>query len=306
MDIDIVHSALVSLTLLAEQIPSARENLLTSGGEARADLAQFLNGMERDLRMAKAALALDLGFGLCECCWPPELMATDSDGNVICSGRASTDPSSLTSSPLLASPETSNRKGDQLDAFTRLQKEKLLQLRDAAVDSVTDVARQNRTSCMEATGALALGKDEAEAGSDAYDRDFALTLLSQGQDAIREIDEALERIANGAYGVCEMSGKQIPLARLEAIPFARFTVECQAQIEQALRGSRVWQSPAPLFINEDLNGGDGEGDWEPGRELVVEYESTNPRRPKQARPKLRRESLDFAPASRPADYAGKL
>ncbi len=298
MDIDALHSALVSLTLLSERIPSARENLLTSEGETRAALAQFLNGMERDLRMAKAALALDLGFALCECCWPPELMASGSDGNLICSGRSSADPSSLADSPpLLAPPETSNRKGDRLDVFTRAQKEKLLQLRDAAVDSV---ARQNRTSCMEETGALALGKDEADAGSDAYDRDFALTLLSQGHDALQEIDEALERIANGAYGVCEMSGKQIPHARLKAIPFARFTVECQAQIEQQRKGASAWQLPAPLFTGVELNGGDGEGAWEPARELIVEYEPTNPRSRNQARRKLRREALDFAQVSSPA------
>ncbi|MGC3989400.1 MAG: hypothetical protein QM796_06925 [Chthoniobacteraceae bacterium] len=45
---------------------------------------------------------------------------------------------------------------------------------------------------------------QADAGSDAYDRDFALSLLSQEQDALYEIDEALKRIDHGTYGVCEM------------------------------------------------------------------------------------------------------
>ena len=51
---------------------------------------------------------------------------------------------------------------------------------------------------------------QADAGSDAYDRDFALSLLSQEQDALYEIDQALKRIELGTYGVCEMSGKQFP------------------------------------------------------------------------------------------------
>jgi RNA polymerase-binding transcription factor DksA len=73
---------------------------------------------------------------------------------------------------------------------------------------------------------------QADAGSDAYDRDFALSLLSQEQDALYEIEEALKRVDAGTYGVCEMSGEKIAQARLEALPFARYTVECQAQIEK--------------------------------------------------------------------------
>jgi RNA polymerase-binding transcription factor DksA len=73
---------------------------------------------------------------------------------------------------------------------------------------------------------------QGDAGSDAYDRDFALSVLAKEQDALYEIEQALQRIKKGAYGVCEMSGKKIPQARLEAIPFARLTVECQAQWEK--------------------------------------------------------------------------
>ena len=93
---------------------------------------------------------------------------------------------------------------------------------------------------------------QADAGSDAYDRDFALSLLSQEQDALYEIDEALKRIELGTYGICEMSAKPIPHARLEAIPFARFTVECQSQLEKQSKASRVRQSVTSLFgLTED-------------------------------------------------------
>ena len=60
----------------------------------------------------------------------------------------------------------------------------------------------------------------------------------------------------------EMSGKPIPRARLEAIPFARFTVECQSQLEKQSKASRVRQSVTSLFGLTDDEGGEGEGEEE--------------------------------------------
>jgi RNA polymerase-binding transcription factor DksA len=145
-----------------------------------------------------------------------------------------------------------NNKQRKLDPFVRGQKEKLLQLRDAMVDSMAGVAKDNLRSRAEGSEASAFGMHQADAGSDAYDRDFALSLLSQEQDALYEIDQALKRIELGTYGVCEMSGKPISHARLEAIPFARFTVECQSQLEKQNKASRVRQSVTSLFgLTED-------------------------------------------------------
>src|SRR3954453_2519686 len=145
-----------------------------------------------------------------------------------------------------------NHKERKLDPFIKSQKEKLLQLRDAMVDSMAVGAKDNLRSRAEGSEASAFGMHQADAGSDAYDRDFALSLLSQEQDALYEIDQALKRIELGTYGVCEMSGKQIPRARLEAIPFARFTVECQSQLEKQNKASRVRQSVTSLFgLTED-------------------------------------------------------
>src|SRR5438105_1299092 len=140
-----------------------------------------------------------------------------------------------------------NNHEKKLSPFVRKQKDKLLQLRDAMVDSMAGVAQDTLRSRAEGSEASAFGMHQADAGSDAYDRDFALSLLSQEQDALYEIDQALKRIELGTYGICEMSGKQIPRARLEAIPFARFTVECQSQLEKQNKASRVRQSVTSLF-----------------------------------------------------------
>jgi DnaK suppressor protein len=81
----------------------------------------------------------------------------------------------------------------------------------------------------------------ADSGTDNFDRDFALSLLSSDQDAVYEIEEALKRIEKKTYGICELTGKSIPKARLEAIPWTRFTVEAQAQLERegALKSRRL-------------------------------------------------------------------
>ena len=155
-----------------------------------------------------------------------------------------------------------NHSERKLTPFVRKQKEKLLNLRDAMVDSMAGVAQDTLRSRAEGSEASAFGMHQADAGSDAYDRDFALSLLSQEQDALYEIDQALKRIELGTYGICEMSNKPIPHARLEAIPFARFTVECQSQLEKQNKASRTRQSVTSLFGLTEDEGGDGEGEEE--------------------------------------------
>ena len=106
-------------------------------------------------------------------------------------------------------------EGDEkLPPFLRKQKSKLLQLRDSLLDSMTGVSRDTLRSRAEGSEASAFGMHQADAGSDAYDRDFALSLLSQEQDALYEIEEALKRVEAGTYGICEMSGKQIGRAHV--------------------------------------------------------------------------------------------
>lgn len=81
----------------------------------------------------------------------------------------------------------------------------------------------------------------ADAATDHYDRDFALGLLSSEQDALYEIDQAIQRIRDQTYGICELTGKKIEPARLEAIPWTRFTAEAERQLEREgqLRGAHL-------------------------------------------------------------------
>src|SRR5204863_1489642 len=67
----------------------------------------------------------------------------------------------------------------------------------------------------------------ADAGTDTYDRDWALSMLSSEQNALYEIEEAMNRIRNGTFGKCDLTEKNIEPERLAAIPWTRFSTEAE-------------------------------------------------------------------------------
>lgn len=72
----------------------------------------------------------------------------------------------------------------------------------------------------------------ADLGTDNYEQEFDLSVLERQAQTLREIDEALERIENGTFGICELCGKPIPKGRLEAMPHARSCVSCLTKLER--------------------------------------------------------------------------
>ncbi len=117
-------------------------------------------------------------------------------------------------------------------SFLKLQRNRLIDLRDSLIDKVSKVTRDSLGRGDDSEAASAFGQHQADAGSDAYDRDFALNILSKNKDTFYEIEAAIKRIDSGEYGICQYSGEMIPQARLEAVPFARYTVEHQERIER--------------------------------------------------------------------------
>ena len=89
-----------------------------------------------------------------------------------------------------------------------------------------------RSSKDEAGDLSGYSQHMADAGTDTFDRDFALSMVSNEQDALTEIEAAIERIFEGTYGVCEMTGKNIMDERLMAVPFTRYSIETQKQLEK--------------------------------------------------------------------------
>ena len=74
----------------------------------------------------------------------------------------------------------------------------------------------------------------ADVGTDNYEVENTLGLMESERKLITEIDDALQRIEDGTYGICHGIGKPIPKARLEAIPWTRYCVECASLLEKGL------------------------------------------------------------------------
>ena len=76
------------------------------------------------------------------------------------------------------------------------------------------------------------GQHMADAGTDTFDRDFALSLVSNEQEALSEIEAAIKRVHDGSYGICESTQKPIAKERLLAVPFTRYSTEAKKQVER--------------------------------------------------------------------------
>jgi RNA polymerase-binding transcription factor DksA len=153
----------------------------------------------------------------------------------------SKSPGSATSAAILGRPVSKN--GHAIHEVKKIKPEwekfyqRLMELREQLLAQMNGLAKE---SAQEMAG---YSLHMADSGTDNFDRDFALSLLSADQDSVYEIEEALKRIEKKTFGICELTNKTIPKARLEAIPWTRFTVEAQAQLERdgALRQRRIGQ-----------------------------------------------------------------
>jgi len=105
----------------------------------------------------------------------------------------------------------------------------------------------------------------ADTATDELDHDLALTEICTEEDALYEVDEALRRILNGTYGVCEQTGRPIPGARLRAVPWTRFSREAEVRLEDLgmagktrLAPLRSAQPDAVRHLQESQNGDDND------------------------------------------------
>ncbi len=103
------------------------------------------------------------------------------------------------------------------------------------------------------------GEHIADAATDSYDRDWDLALASSDQNALYEIEQALDRIARGTYGRCELTGKPIEPGRLRAVPWTRFSAQAQVGLEAKGAAGRTqlgalgnyFQTEGPEAVEED-------------------------------------------------------
>lgn len=72
----------------------------------------------------------------------------------------------------------------------------------------------------------------ADVATDTYDREFSLGLASNERELLYGLEDALKKIEEGRFGVCEECDHLIAKTRLKAVPYARFCVKCQEKKEK--------------------------------------------------------------------------
>jgi DnaK suppressor protein len=112
-------------------------------------------------------------------------------------------------------------------------KKQLLALRERLVGKVDSMQGEAlKRSRQDASGDLSnVPIHMADVGTDNYERDLMIELIESGEDGLRNIDTALEKIEEGTFGVCELCAKKINKERLKAIPFAKCCIDCQRKEE---------------------------------------------------------------------------
>lgn len=174
---------------------------------------------------------------------PTRRSSTPSNIKIPTFGSGILGPGAPKRKPLIPSgPATSGKTNAADESEGRLKKspfkkrelnrfkEILLRKRAELIGDVSTM--ENEALRSESGGTSSLPQHMAEQGSDTYDQAISLDLAAADRQLIKEIDEALARINDGTYGICELTGRPIRQDRLEELPWARFSIDAAREIER--------------------------------------------------------------------------
>jgi RNA polymerase-binding transcription factor DksA len=117
--------------------------------------------------------------------------------------------------------------------------EKLLRKRDELIDQINEAAAD--------AGEIQpdpVQREPADIATPTYHRDEMLGALTLEQELLEEVNEAISRMKSGTFGTCQATGRPIPMERLEAVPWTRFTIEAEQELEA--QGKAIKASIGPL------------------------------------------------------------
>ena len=117
-------------------------------------------------------------------------------------------------------------------AFLKTARDKLIETRRQVLREISKDLKRGRD------GAKDEGMDTYDLASEERDREISFILTDREREKVQEIQEALERVDEGTYGMCESCESEIAEARLAALPFTRLCVNCQAEREKEAKASR--------------------------------------------------------------------
>lgn len=108
-------------------------------------------------------------------------------------------------------------------------KEQLLAMRGELVNTLEENSREVKSP----EDSKGYSQHQADEGTDDFNRRMNLQLNAEETETLKLIDRALEKIEEGTYGICDISGKPINKKRLDAIPYAIMTVEAKEELEKS-------------------------------------------------------------------------
>lgn len=112
-------------------------------------------------------------------------------------------------------------------------KKLLLKIREGITGDIKHITKENLESQKESSGDLSgYSFHMADMASDSYDRELSLNIAGGEQEIVYEIDEALKRIEEGNFGECVSCDKKIPQKRLNAVPYAKYCIQCKSKEEK--------------------------------------------------------------------------
>lgn len=101
-------------------------------------------------------------------------------------------------------------------------------------DQMTTFVKEAKDSVQADQKQKGYSQHQADEGTDDFDRLVNLKLTDGEIKILWQIERALEKIEDGTYGICDITGEEIPIKRLEAIPYATMTVQAQEKLEKGL------------------------------------------------------------------------
>jgi DnaK suppressor protein len=128
--------------------------------------------------------------------------------------------------------------------FQKKAKQMLLKLRDRLIDEIAEKRKMESNNLKDEIA------DFYDSADDERDRQLSHLISDRDREKLFEIDEALQRIDEGTYGICEECGKKILESRLRVMPFARLCVPCQSDLEK--KGEKIRVVEEETFYR-DLN-----------------------------------------------------
>lgn len=115
---------------------------------------------------------------------------------------------------------------NEIETFKQRLLEMKVQL-GASLKSVSDDVKTAEES-------KGYSQHQADEGTDDFGKTISIEVSTREQGILRQIDRALEKMEEGTYGICDVTGEEIPVKRLEAVPYANMTVAAQEKLEKGI------------------------------------------------------------------------